>query len=86
MFESLLEGELPDDVTLAEARAFMLRPGGPLAELFKRPLRLRFCWAEEPPRDMPDSVTIGAFRAHANAGRARAILDDGEGGVPVPAH
>ncbi len=88
--DRLLTQELPDDLTLGEARAFMMRGSimTQLRELASRKrVRVRFCTMDEPPRDLPDEMTLDAFRVLARGKRARIIVDDGEGGAvaPVPA-
>lgn len=70
--------EIPGDITIGEARDFILK-GDALTRLQSftpKRLTLRFVWVDDDV-DFPDSDTLASFRAAANAGLAEIRISDG---------
>lgn len=83
---SLMNGEMPGDITLGQARTYALSTPElcDLAKLVKagRTLGIRFL---RQPRgnELPDEMSLHMFRVMVKHGHASISIDDGSGGLRV---
>lgn len=86
--ETLLSAVVPDDLTLGEAKAFVMRGlRDQLSTVMAFPdgLRIRFVWRETPNEELPDSTYMKHVRALVVTRRVKIVIDDLGGGMPVNA-
>jgi hypothetical protein len=75
-------GEMPGDITLGEARAYMMREPV-ILELQERGVTLRLRFIDILGVELQDDMTMAQFRQLAEQGLVTVAIDDGEGGMPV---
>lgn len=89
IFDALMTGALPGDLTLGVLRGALVNDSELGAALRKHPnwksdrsiVRVRFVWAHDDITELPDDYTLDTFRSLAASNRAKLVIDDGEGGV-----